>query len=114
MTTALSALRTICETSLDVAECRTVINALDSPTKTGTMQSWFQARPGYKVTTVQVSYDGSVWAPKGRVVNASRASYVMLSGSIRDYAGMRVVHNAGDCLIVENGSTAIAYLPEID
>lgn len=82
---------------------------------TGTMRAWMQAHDGMTVATVQVTNkSGQTWAPTGRTIDARRASYVELSGSRRDYSGMRVQHVTEDCLIVSDSWHTIAYVIERD
>lgn len=70
----------------------------------GTARGWFASRDGAEVHTLQATITAapdaapdaamaarSVWTPGARRVDASRASYVTLGGSRRDYAGLRVI-----------------------
>ena len=113
MTDKLDTLRTITRDHADrIPACATVATALEDPRATGTMAAWMQARHGRKVTTIQVSGMGA-WAPTGREVDARAArSYVLMAGSRRDYAGMRVLHSGDDVLIVTGDREAIAYIAE--
>lgn len=87
-------------------------DALDAPAR-GTMRAWMEAHNGDVVTTVQVHRDnGQAWSPTGRTVDATRAGSVQLSGSIRDYRGMRVLHATDDVLIVSDSWHVIAYVDE--
>ncbi len=76
---------------------------------TGTMRSWMEARHGALIDTVQVSPLGP-WAPLGRQVNASRATYVTFAGSRRDYAGMRVLGATDQALVVTDGEDTVLYV----
>lgn len=85
--------------------------ALDSSPK-GTMRAWMAAHDGELVTTVQVDRKaGTRWAPTGRTVEA-RPSFVLLSGSRRDYKGMRVLHATENALIVADDWHVVAYVAE--
>ncbi len=68
----------------------------------GTMRDWFSARDGRQVETVQLGYGGRVWAPGAREIDASRATYVSMDGSRRDYKGMTVVASSPAALLVES------------
>lgn len=101
---------------------RDVRQALVTGVAQGTARSWFEARNGWAVDTVQVSgYDAEgqpkVWAPVNRAINAQRSGYVTLHrdpedtmGSRRDYAGLRVVAATSRVLIVDNSIETIAYV----
>ena len=96
--------------ALDIA--RLIRGAYDAPAK-GTMRAWMEAHHGDIVTTVQVNRDtGQAWSPTGRTVDATRAGSVQLSGSTRDYKGMRVLHATDDVLIVSDSWHVIAYVDE--
>lgn len=77
--------------------------------KSGTAKAWFQARHGQLVDTLQASQMG-LWGPNGRVIDASRGTYVRLDGSIRDYKGLKVVHVTDDVLMVEDDLSMIIYV----
>ena len=68
--------------------------------RTGSLAEWMASMDGRTVDTVQVTAFGA-WAPLGRVVNASRATYVTLGGSRRDYRGTRVVGVSDRAILVE-------------
>lgn len=90
----------------------TIREALDAPAG-GTMRAWMERHSGRDVTTVQAANDGSsVWAPTGRVIDASRATFVEFNGSTRYYAGMRVLHTTDSVLIVADEWHTIAYVIE--
>lgn len=73
----------------------------DLPTRPrGTMAAWFKARNGGAVDTLQVKRSGAPWLPGPRKVDASRASFVLLDGSRRDYAGTRVLGADDTTLVV--------------
>ena len=112
-TTALDTLQTITRDHADrIPACATVATALEDPRAAGTMAAWMQARHGRTVTTIQVNGMGA-WAPTGREVDARAArSYVLLAGSRRDYAGMRVLHAGDGVLVVTGDDEAIAYVVE--
>lgn len=77
----------------------------------GTLKAWMQAHHGQEVHTVQVGRNGSMpWAPTGRTVDASRASFVTLGGSRRDYAGMRTLHATTDAIIVADDWQIVFYV----
>lgn len=85
----------------------------NDPQPAGTMRAWFEAHDGAKVTTIQSRANGT-WAPTGRTVDASRATYVQLDGSRRDYRGCAVAHADDRVLIVttDDDTTEIAYYVE--
>lgn len=112
-TTTLDTLQTIARDHADrIPACATIATALEDPRAAGTMAAWMQARHGRALTTVQVNGMGA-WAPTGRAVDARAArSYVLLAGSRRDYAGMRVLHSDDGVLIVTGDGETIAYVVE--
>lgn len=83
-------------------------SAMAEPAKSGTMRGWFESKHGQAVSTIQISESGG-WAPMARTVDASRATYVTLDGSRRDYAAMVVIHADSDVLIVDGKRETIAY-----
>lgn len=85
----------------------------------GTCRKWFTENDGKVVWTLQagVSDKGvlhSAWSPGSRVVDASRSSYVRLDGSVRDYAGLRVIGSDNQILVAEcdwgSGTQTVVYL----
>ena len=84
------------------------LDALDAATATGTARAWFRSHHGGRVDTVQVSEWGG-WAPLDREVDASRATYVTLGGSRRDYTGVRVVAATPTAILVETDDATIMY-----
>src|SRR4051795_1409755 len=67
----------------------------------GSMREWMEAHDGQVVTTIQVhNGNGIPWCPTGRTIDGSTATYVQLSGSRRDYKGMRVIARTDNVLIV--------------
>ena len=80
---------------------------------TGTMHKWMIEHDGQVVTTIQVhNSTGTAWTPTGRTIDAGTRSSVKLSGSRRDYAGMRVIATTDDVLIVADDGHTIAYVIE--
>lgn len=78
----------------------------------GTARVWFERNAGKNVHTLQITRaDGALWIPLSRLIE-TRPSGVILGGSLRDYAGLRVAGVSQNCLIVENDSTVIAYTLE--
>lgn len=74
------------------------------------LKAWMQANDGRTVQTVQVQW-GTPWVPGPRVVDAgSRATYVLLGGSRRDYAGVRVVASDERSIVVSGGDAIIAFV----
>lgn len=74
------------------------------------MRAWMQAREGSTVETFQYSHlNGSVWQPGARRIAAGRATYVTLSGSRRDYAGLRTLGSNSETLIVADDTHIIVY-----
>lgn len=57
------------------------------------LRTWMQG--ARLVTTLQATFDGGtltrLWSPGLRAVDTSHASYVLLDGSRRDYAGTRCI-----------------------
>lgn len=79
----------------------------------GTMRAWMQGHNGHPVTTIQVNNEtGNVWAPTGRIVDATRASHVLLGESRRAYAGMTVLAVSPGALIVRDETHTVAYVIE--
>jgi hypothetical protein len=74
----------------------------------GTMRSWFTAHNGQAVSTIQLS-PFSLWAPRGRIIDASHATFILLDGSRRYYEGCRVVGANDDMLTVVNDTEVIIY-----
>ena len=75
-----------------------------------TMKQWMQNHNGQEISTLQSNNDGSnAWMPGYRTVDTSRASYVSLGDSRRDYAGMRVVAVTDDVLTVADDWQTITY-----
>lgn len=90
---------------------RDVREALESGPK-GTMRQWFTARHGKTVTTIQCESTDKPgrWMPTGRTIDAETFfGRVLLSGSARDYRGMRVLHATSRVLIVADDWHTIAY-----
>lgn len=74
------------------------------------MKRWMTDRHGKIVTTVQTDKrTGSDWAPGARTVDASRATYVLLDGSRRDYKGMKTVYMDETTLTVEDEFHRVEY-----
>lgn len=94
-----------------------ITSALESPNRAGTMRAWFESHNGKPVNTLQLIVWGidtdtprpSFWQPGARTVDTSRATYVTLDGSRRDFAGMSVVHASPDTLIVQGVDSAVVY-----
>lgn len=82
------------------------------PVPSGTMRAWMQAHDSQRVHTVQVdNRSGAVWVPLSRAINSREfAGSVTLDGSIRPYAGMRVLHSAPDLLVVADSWHTVAYV----
>ena len=87
----------------------------------GTLKAWMIRHHGESVTTVQVTNEtGQAWSPGHRTIDAKRAAgHVELSGSRRDYAGMRVlagplqsVEFEDECIIVGDDWHTIAFVIE--
>lgn len=68
------------------------------------MREWLTSHDGMRVHTIQGNVR-SVWAPMDRTVDASRATYVRLEGSRRDYAGMSVKHHTESVLVTVDSSS---------
>src|SRR5690554_3821390 len=82
---------------------------------TGTLRAWMERHNGRQVTTLQVhNGNGTAWAPTGRTIDATRAGSVILSGSTRDYKGMRVIAASADCIIVRDDWHTVAYVVEVN
>lgn len=75
----------------------------------GTMRDWFRAHHTNLVETLQLGRLG-VWRPGERRVDASRASFILMGESRRDYAGLRVVLSSDDALLVAGGGEVILYV----
>ena len=64
-----------------------------SPARVISLSTWMHG--ARLVTTLQATFNGDtltrLWSPGLRAVDTSRASYVLLDGSRRDYAGMRCI-----------------------
>ena len=74
------------------------------------MKAWMKDHHGKRVHTQQRDkLTGRVWTPGPRTVDASRATYVTLGGSRRDYRGMKVVEKTADRLTVEDEAHRITY-----
>ena len=74
------------------------------------MKAWFQDHHGKRVHTQQRDkHTGRVWEPGPRAVDATRATYVTLNGSRRDYRGMKVVEKRPDSLTVADNWHHITY-----
>lgn len=79
----------------------------------GTLRKWMVAHNGEVVTTVQIhNGNGTAWTPTGRTIDASKSTYVELSGSARYYAEMHVVATAPNVIIVADDEHTIAYVIE--
>jgi hypothetical protein len=76
-----------------------------------TLRKFMEANHGKLVSTVQTSEDGRVWMPGAREVDASRATYVLLDGSHRSYAGCTVLaHGEGTMTVLDTQmKTTIEY-----
>lgn len=69
-----------------------------------------QQHHGKRVYTQQRNViTGDLWEPGPRAVDATRATYVMLNGSRRDYQGMKIVEKTEDQLIVADRAHYIIY-----
>lgn len=74
------------------------------------MKAWMQSCHGKRVHTQQRDkHNGRVWTPGPRAVDATRATYVTLNGSRRDYRGMKVIEKTAEQLTVEDGWHRITY-----
>jgi len=90
---------------------RDVRTALESG-PTGTMRQWFVKNHGKTVTTIQCESTANPgrWMPTGRTIDAETFfGRVLLSGSAREYRGMRVLHATPRVLIVADDWHTIAY-----
>lgn len=76
-----------------------------------TFKRWMQEHHGATVETVQLDTKrGTTWEPGPRVIDAeTRASYVLLDGSRRDYAGMKVERSTDDSIVVSDDWHHIRY-----
>lgn len=98
----------------DFRACKALDDAMTPPVNNmgGTMRKWFQDRNGRRVTTIQAS-SYTAWMPTGRTVDAtSSAGGVLLNGSAREYAGLRVLHSGERVLIVDGKDVTIGYYLE--
>lgn len=98
----------------DLEACKAFDDAMTPPVNSmgGTMRKWMTGRNGRKITTIQVG-DFTVWAPTGRVIDAkSYAGKVLLNGSAREYAGLKVLHADDRVLIVDGKHETIGYYLE--
>lgn len=98
----------------DLDACKAFDDAMTPPvnSKGGTMRKWMTERHGRKVTTIQVT-DYTVWAPTGRMIDADTyAGRVLLNGSSREYAGLKVLHSGDRVLIVDGKNETIGYYLE--
>lgn len=94
--------------------CKALNDAMTPPVSSmgGTMRKWMTERHGRKVTTIQVS-TYTAWAPTGRTVDAtSYTGKVLLNGSAREYAGLKVLHSDERVLIVDGKDVTIGYYLE--
>lgn len=74
------------------------------------MKEWMKAHHGKAVHTCQRDKrTGLTWTPGPRTVDASRATYVTLNGSRRDYAGMKVLEKTATRLTVADDWHHITY-----
>ena len=74
------------------------------------MNAWMESHHGKRVYTQQRSaITGDLWEPGPRTVDATRATYVTLNGSRRDYQGMKIVEKTTDQLIVADRAHYIIY-----
>lgn len=76
------------------------------------MRKWFEAHDGQTVFTAQMDRtrpDAPLWYPGPREVDASKATYVTMNGSRRDYKGMKVVEATETTLVVRDDWHEIAY-----
>ena len=91
------------------------IRAANAPNR-GTLKAWFAGKHDTQVDTLQFSVwlrgadlgnhvPGSLWTPAYRTVSTDRASYVTLSGSRRDYAGITHIYS-DDTIFVGYDSTS--------
>lgn len=75
-----------------------------------TLKTWMTERNGQTVSTLQTDKrTGRTWQPGARMVDATRATYVTLDGSRRDYAGLRVQHSTAHTLTVSDNWHVITY-----
>lgn len=91
-------INTLIETLPEAHYWREVLSSLIDYDGSGTisLKSWMQANEGANgVTTLQATFSGDevvkLWGPGIRAVDASHATYVLLNGSRRDYAGMKCI-----------------------
>ena len=74
------------------------------------MKAWMESHHGERVYTHQRDKrTGTIWEPGPRTVDATRATYVTLDGSRRDYAGMKVIEKTTGQLIVADDWHHITY-----
>ena len=100
-------------TDFGMQQLRRARAALEAPAS-GTLKAWLQARDGRQVTTIQVhNGNGTAWTPTGRTVKAY-ATYVELSGSRRDFAGMRVVGVTDEAIVALDDWHTVAFVVEGD
>jgi hypothetical protein len=97
---------------------RRILDTIDTvqtaPHRSGTFRKWMEAHNGQTVTTIQLdTIRETVWAPTGRTIDTSRASFVQLSGSSRYYAGCAVIHSTDTELLISDGAVKILYLIEL-
>ena len=75
-----------------------------------TLKKWMAERNGQTVSTLQTDKrTGGTWQPGARMVDATRATYVTLDGSRRDYAGMRVLNCTEHAITVADDWHVITY-----
>lgn len=78
----------------DAPWAHALASVIDQPATVGRLRPWMQAHHGERIDTLQVGIEPvterivSVWAPVDRLVDASRATRVLLDGSSREYAGV--------------------------
>ena len=87
-----------------------IFDTLDHCPPQGTLKSWMQEHHGALETVQFNRHDGTAWAPTGRKIDALRATYVELSGSRRDYGGMKVVAVKSNVIVVVDDWHVVAYV----
>lgn len=89
------------------------IHAATLPTAArGTVKAWMQAHHGAAVHTLQIGLNGrNPWCPGRRIVDArSRATGVLLDGSLRGYVGARVLLASDDVLVLATSYQVAMYV----
>lgn len=85
------------------------VDAVGVAGASGTVKSWASAHHGSQIATLQVTDTGSAWVPRVRTLDASRATFVTLDGSRRDYAGTRVVAATPEVIAFVDGATLVIW-----